>query len=48
MEITAIYILAQELTEAGYRTDDFTIPVTVLEEKSFYESLRSYTDVIML
>ncbi len=48
LEITAIYIMAQELTEAGYRTDDFTIPVTVLEEKSFYESLRSYTDVIML
>ena len=48
LEITAIFMMAEELKEAGYRDDDFIIPVTVLEEKSFYKCLRSYTDVIML
>ncbi len=48
LEITAIFIMAEELAEAGYSADDFIIPVTILEEKSFYESLRSYTDVVML
>ncbi len=48
LEITAIFIMDEELAEAGYSADDFIIPVTILEEKSFYESLRSYTDVVML
>jgi len=48
LDITEIYVIENELSGSGISTSDFVMPVTILNEKSFYEYLRSFTDVMML
>ncbi len=48
LDITDIFVIESELLASGYNTDDFVMPITILNEKIFYEYMRRYTDVIML
>ena len=48
LDITDIFVIESELLSSGYNTDDFVMPITILNEKIFYEYMRRYTDVIML